>query len=515
MCVILRTLIPNSLRGEQFHWMAEHDPHPMHHFGNLSVVVPVAPGDDAWRALLPDLATVVGSEVIFVAIHALTAVDRSVIGAMLTSDSWSWIVTPQGRARQLNVGGRASGRDHLWFLHADSRFAPDTVAALQSALRAAPGALHYYHLAFLPDGPRAMALNALGVRLRSRWLGMPFGDQGFCIRRTVFDSLGGFDERAPYGEDHLFVWRARRAGIAVQATGGTLRTSARRYSERGWARTTLRHVMLTARQALPEWLALVRQRVRGALDHREESGTVAVTGSIGIPDGRATTVAIAVWVKTPGYTPAKTRLASVIGTQAAEKFYRIAVDVAREIVDDACRLAPGLLTPYWAVAESDVAAHACWSGFPVVAQGDGGLGERLAHVYDVLQSRHRAVLFIGADSPQLTADVLVKAATLLSASSNGPDFVFGPAADGGFYLFGGRRPLPSAAWTGVTYSASSTMAELVAALEPIGRVELLGTTFDVDTIDELLLLRDELSAMSGGGPARRALREWLASVANP
>ena len=487
----------------------------MHHFGNLSVVVPVAPGDDAWRALLPDLATIVGAEVIFTATHALTAAEGSVVGAALSSGSWSWLVTPQGRARQLNAGARAAVRDHLWFLHADSRFAPDTVAALQSAMRAAPGALHYFDLAFLPDGPRAVALNAIGARLRSRWLGMPFGDQGFCIRRTVFDSLGGFDEGVSYGEDHLFVWRARRTGIAVRATGGTLRTSARRYSDRGWARTTLRHVLLTARQALPEWLALVRQRVCGALDQHEDYGTVAVTGSIDIPNERATTVAIAVWVKTPGYTPAKTRLAKVIGTPAAEEFYRLAVDAAREIVDDACDLAPGRLAPYWVVAEGDVAAHACWSGFPVLAQGDGGLGERLAHVYDVLKSQHRAVLFIGADSPQLTADVLVKAATLLGASSKGPEFVLGPAADGGFYLFGGRRPLPSAAWTGVAYSASSTMAELVAALERVGRVQLLGTTFDVDTIGELLLLRDELAAMSGGGPARRALREWLASVVYP
>ena len=221
--------------------MAEHDRHPRHHFGDLSVVVPVAPGDHSWRALLPDLATVVGAEVVFSATHALTAADRSVIDAELASGSWSWLVTSPGRARQLNAGARAALREHLWFLHADSRFAPDTVPALESALRAAPRALHYFHLAFLPDGPRAVALNALGTRFRSQWLGMPFGDQGFCIRRTLFDSLGGFDEGAPYGEDHLFVWRARRAGIAVRATGGTLRTSARRYGDRGWARTTLRH----------------------------------------------------------------------------------------------------------------------------------------------------------------------------------------------------------------------------------------------------------------------------------
>lgn len=229
-------------------------------FGGLSVVVPVAPGDEAWRALLPDLATVLGAEVIFAASHPLATADLDVITAALGPASWRWLETPSGRARQLNRGAGAAERDTLWFVHADSRFALDTLPALHAALRAMPDALHYFDLSFLPDGPRAMPLNALGARFRSRVLGMPFGDQGFVVSRRTFDALGGFDERATYGEDHLFVWRARRAGVALRPTSGSLHTSARRYSDRGWLRTTLRHLWLTARQAVPEWLALVRQR---------------------------------------------------------------------------------------------------------------------------------------------------------------------------------------------------------------------------------------------------------------
>ena len=486
----------------------------MHHHDDLSVVIPVAAGDEAWRELLPDLALLPGAEVIFTASRPLVAVDRQLIKTVLTSHEWSWMATPRGRARQLNAGSRAAGREFLWILHADSRFAPDTVSALEAALRAAPDALHFFDLAFLPDGPRAMRLNTLGARLRSRWLGMPFGDQGLCIRRTTWNALGGFDESAPYGEDHLFVWCARRVGILLRATNGTLRTSARRYSDRGWARTTLRHVWLTGRQALPEWLALMRQRVRDVVRDASATGILPTVGSNGVPGDRAQSVAIAVWVKTPGFTPAKTRLAKVIGTAAAEEFHQLAVNAVREIVDDACHLAPELLAPYWAVAEGDVAAHASWSGFPVPAQGEGGLGERLAHIYDELLAVHRAVIFIGADSPQLSAEELVNAAALLLRPT-GPEFVLGPAADGGFYLFGGHRLLSAAAWTGVTYSAPSTAAELIAALERVGRVELLATTFDVDTIEDLVLLRDELAVTSGGGVARRALREWLASVAYP
>ena len=229
------------------------------HFSGLSVVVPIAPGDDAWRALLPDLAAAHGAEVIFAAAHALAPADHDGITAALGSASWRWLETPSGRARQLNRGARAAKRDILWFVHADSRFAPDTLPALHAALGATSNALHYFELSFLADGPRVMSLTALGTRFRSGVLGLPFGDQGFVVHRETFDALGGFDERATYGEDHLFVWRARRAGVTLRTTNGHLRTSARRYRERGWLRTTLRHLWLTTRQALPEWLALVRQ----------------------------------------------------------------------------------------------------------------------------------------------------------------------------------------------------------------------------------------------------------------
>lgn len=231
-----------------------------------------------------------------------------------------------------------------------------------------------------------------------------------------------------------------------------------------------------------------------------------------IPGDRAASVAIAVWVKTPGFTPAKTRLAQSLGTKAAEAFYRLAVDAVREVVTDACQLAPGLLAPYWAVAERDVAAHACWPDCQVVTQGEGGLGERLAHVYDLLAPNHEAVLFIGADSPQLSPEVVVHAAQLLVASPNAPEFVLGPAMDGGFYLFGGREPLPVQAWTSVTYSASTTMAELVVALERVGKVQFLASAFDVDTIDDLRLLRHELAVTPRRGAARRALQDWLEST---
>jgi hypothetical protein len=213
-------------------------------------VIPVAPGERALAGLLAQLEALPPEAEILVS------------GAEPPLPSLPprcrWLLAPRGRAPQLNAGARAATREFLWFLHADSRLAPRTLPALERSLAADPGALHYFDLRFLDDGPALMRLNEAGAWLRSRVGGMPFGDQGLCLRRGLWARLGGFRTDVEYGEDHLLVWRARREGVRLRPTEAPLLTSARRYRERGWLATTARHLRLTARQAIPEWLALVR-----------------------------------------------------------------------------------------------------------------------------------------------------------------------------------------------------------------------------------------------------------------
>jgi len=213
----------------------------------LSIIVPVGPGETAWRGLLEDLAVLEGAaEVILVAVAGESP--RSFVPADHgLRISAHWQEAPPGRARQQNAGAAAAQGETLWFLHADSRLnAAATDAALAFSGRAALG---YFDLEFDADGPWLTRLNALGARLRSRWLGLPFGDQGLLLPRRLFDSIGGFDESLDAGEDHALVWNARRAGIRLAPLGVALRTSGRRYAEHGWIRTTLRHAGLTVSQA--------------------------------------------------------------------------------------------------------------------------------------------------------------------------------------------------------------------------------------------------------------------------
>lgn len=220
----------------------------------LSVIVPLAPAESEWQPLLLQLAALPpGSEVIVVCVDDVSRLPPPAWPAQLR---YLTCRSAPGRARQQNLGASLASGDWLWFVHADSRLRADTLSALQEFMARGGAALGWFTLAFRRDGPRCTALNAVGANWRARWLGLPFGDQGLLLPRTYFETLHGFDEQAAYGEDHLLVWAARRAGLPLRHIPAVLETSARKYARYGWLRTTLRHWRLTAAQAWPAWRAM-------------------------------------------------------------------------------------------------------------------------------------------------------------------------------------------------------------------------------------------------------------------
>lgn len=212
----------------------------------LSIVIPIGPGETAWRALLGDLQGLpVDIELLLVGVEAAPVELDALSGAL--AGRLRWLRAPRGRASQQNAGAAAARGAWLCFLHADSRLDGAALRAL-ATLAQRPPALYYFDLGFF-DGPALLRLNALGAKLRARLLGLPFGDQGLSLPRAEFERLGGFDPSLPRAEDHALVWAAHRAGLAVRPLGARLRTSGRRYAEAGWLRTTLRFLALSWTQA--------------------------------------------------------------------------------------------------------------------------------------------------------------------------------------------------------------------------------------------------------------------------
>ena len=197
--------------------------------------------------------------------------------------------------------------------------------------------------------------------------------------------------------------------------------------------------------------------------------------------------ALAVFVKTPGHSPVKTRLAAAIGPAAAAEFYGLSLAAVAATM---AAVTP-TLRAYWAVAEAEAEREPLWQRFPTVSQGLGSLGARLDCVYRTLRERHDRVLLAGADAPLLSA-VLLQAAV---ASLDAADFALCRSRDGGYALFAGRIALPSQLWTAVPYSCPQTAEVFARLLRDQGTLVELPPLDDVDTPADL----ERLAAASSAG----------------
>jgi hypothetical protein len=121
-------------------------------------------------------------------------------------------------------------------------------------------------------------------------------------------------------------------------------------------------------------------------------------------------------------------------------------------------------------------------GFRVIGQRGAGLDERLAAAFaDAYATAPLPMVLIGADTPQVTPDMIGDA--VASLESGEADAVFGPSADGGFWLLGLRRPDRSLL-AGVPMSAQDPGRVLLERLAGAGlRVALAPRLTEVSTIE--------------------------------
>ncbi len=201
--------------------------------------MPIGPGDTSWQVLLNDLAAFGSSPEII-----LSACEPQPDGIELPENA-CWLCGAQGRARQLNNGAQKAQRPFIWFVHADTRCGEEVRTCLLHFIESDKDYLGYFKLSFAADGPALTQLNACAANIRSKLLGLPFGDQGFIVKKSIFFAMHGFDETIRLGEDLDFVVRFKASGLPIGELPAMLITSARRYRQQGWLKTTLRHLWLT------------------------------------------------------------------------------------------------------------------------------------------------------------------------------------------------------------------------------------------------------------------------------
>jgi len=152
---------------------------------------------------------------------------------------------PPSRGAQLAAGCAAATEPWLLLLHADTRLEPGWGAAARRHMAERPEHAGWFRFALDDPAPVARAWEA-GVALRSR-MGLPYGDQGLLISRTLLDAVGGV-RPLPLMEDVDLVRRLGRRRLAP--LGARAVTSARRYRAHGYLRTALGNWALLARWRL-------------------------------------------------------------------------------------------------------------------------------------------------------------------------------------------------------------------------------------------------------------------------
>jgi rSAM/selenodomain-associated transferase 2 len=158
------------------------------------------------------------------------------------------------RGGQLGAGARAAQGDWLLFLHADTNLAEGWSTSVKAHIANSPGKAGYFRLGFDRRGIKAR-LVAGWANFRARAFGLPFGDQGLLIPRTLYDEFGGYPD-IPLMEDIVIARALGRKRLAMLPV--TARTSAARYAREGWLRRGARNLWLQLRflcGADPERLA--------------------------------------------------------------------------------------------------------------------------------------------------------------------------------------------------------------------------------------------------------------------
>ncbi|MFN3325000.1 MAG: TIGR04283 family arsenosugar biosynthesis glycosyltransferase [Bryobacteraceae bacterium] len=172
----------------------------------VSAVVPTYNEESTIAGLLENL-TAAGPDEIIVSDGG--SADRTV---EIARRSAQVVISPAGRARQMNEGARKARGDVLLFLHADVRVEPGSLRAIREAMCDPAVVGGNLDIRYEGGDLAASAFTRIN-RARCRF-GIFYGDSGIFCRRSFFEQEGGYREWLIL-EDYDFARRMWRAGGVV------------------------------------------------------------------------------------------------------------------------------------------------------------------------------------------------------------------------------------------------------------------------------------------------------------
>lgn len=199
----------------------------------ISVIIPVLNEEAVIGACLAQFCGVEDVELIVVD-GGSTDDTQEVVEALGRAQ---WVqVGKAGRALQMNAGVERATGDVFLFLHADTFLPSDGLMLIRDSLRVFGVVGGRFRLG-LSEETIGFRLVAFFSTLRSRYLGITYGDQGIYIRRETFNAVGGFPPLQLF-EDSEFCARVARMGKFVMLNARVC-SSTRRWRKWGFVRTVV------------------------------------------------------------------------------------------------------------------------------------------------------------------------------------------------------------------------------------------------------------------------------------
>ena len=208
---------------------------------SISIIIPVRNEEGAIGACLDSLPVTAGLEILMVDGNST---DQTL--AEIRKRGQRVIQAPPGRGSQQHAGALAACGEILLFLHCDTRLPCDFAEQVQEILQEKDTAAGAFRLGIDARGTGYRIIE-WGANLRSRVLQQPYGDQALFMRRTTYFAAGGFPEQ-PILEDVALVSRLKQQG-RITIARASVRTSARRWQQRGLIRTTVVNQLMLAGRA--------------------------------------------------------------------------------------------------------------------------------------------------------------------------------------------------------------------------------------------------------------------------
>ena len=148
--------------------------------------------------------------------------------------------TEKSRAIQMNIGAANATGEVLYFVHCDTlppqSFKRDIGQAIEDGYE-----MGCYRFKFDSGNP-LLKINGFFTRFSSMW--SRGGDQSLFIKKSVFDSLGGYQEEFVIMEEYDLLRRAKNMKLAFIVMPKDIVVSARKYDENNYFRVQVANLVV-------------------------------------------------------------------------------------------------------------------------------------------------------------------------------------------------------------------------------------------------------------------------------